>query len=56
MTSQRVRAEWYHERVGRGYLVQLWDAENPEEDMEAVHQYDVELAYGGRMVTKLSHN
>lgn len=27
MANQRVRAEWYHERVGRGYMVQVWEAE-----------------------------
>ena len=53
MTNQRVRAEWYHERVGRGYMVQVWDAEDCS-NMGSIKQYDVELAYGGMMVTKLS--
>lgn len=55
MTNQRVRAEWYHEEVGRGYMVQVWDAEDCS-NMGSIKQYDVELAYGGRMITKLSHN
>ena len=28
MANQRVKVEWYHERVGRGYMVQVWDAED----------------------------
>lgn len=46
-----VRAEWYHERVGKGYLVAVWEARDGAED-----QYDIELAYGGRYICTLSAN
>ena len=55
MANQRVRVEWYHERVGRGYMVQVWDAED-DKNMGAVRQFDVELAYGGRQIVKMSKN
>lgn len=43
-----VRYEWYHERVGRGYMVQVWDARNPKVGFK--EQFDVVLTYGGREV------
>lgn len=55
LKKQQVRAEWYHERVGKGYMVQVWDAENPK-DMGAIKQFDVELAYGGRQIIKMGTN
>ena len=54
MAEQKIRTEWYHERIGRGYLVQVWDAKNPKQGLSK--QYDVELAYGGRYICTLSTN
>lgn len=45
-----VRTEMYHERIGRGYLVGVWDNGATYGDAKC---YDVELAYGGRHVVTL---
>lgn len=44
------RTEMYHERIGRGYLVGVWDNGKTYGDTKC---YDVELAYGGRHVVTL---
>lgn len=46
-----IRVEMYHERVGRGYLVGVWDNGKSFGDTKC---YDVELAYGGRYIATLS--
>lgn len=43
----KYRVEMYHERVGKGYLVQCW--QNTDK-----RTYDIELAYGGRHIVKLN--
>lgn len=51
MAKQRIRSEWYHEGVGRGYMVQVWDSHNISDEND---KYDVEFAYGGRYICTLS--
>lgn len=45
------RVEMYHERVGKGYLVGVWDNNG---EWNGFKCYDVELAYGGRYIVTLN--
>ena len=46
-----VRKELYHERVGKGYLVSVYDN---GDHYGSTKCYDIELAYGGRYIATLS--